>query len=215
MNITEKYPYIIIEGPIGSGKTTLAKRLAGKLDAKLVLENAEDNPFLERFYNNPERHALPTQLFFLFQRTEQLRDLKQPDLFGGGTVADYFLQKDPLFARLTLNDEEFSLYRTIYQHLQLQITPPDLIIYLQTPVDALIDRIAKRGIAYERAINRDYLERLATGYSDFFHQYEASPLLIINNEHLDIGASDDALDYLIDRIAKIRGRREYFYPNLQ
>lgn len=215
MNITEKYPYIVIEGPIGSGKTTLAKRLAEKLGAKLVLEHAEDNPFLERFYQNPERHALPTQLFFLFQRTEQLRDLKQPDLFDGGRVADYFLEKDPLFARLTLNDEEFALYRTIYQHLQLHITPPDLIIYLQTPVESLINRITKRGITYERAITRSYLERLATSYSNFFHQYEGSPILIVNNEHLDIGASDDALQYLIDRIAKIRGRREYFYPNLQ
>ncbi len=215
MNITEKYPYIVIEGPIGSGKTTLAKRLAEKLDARLVLENAEENPFLKRFYENPDRHALPTQLFFLFQRTEQLRELNQPDLFRRATIADYFLEKDPLFARLTLNDEEFALYRTIYQHLQVQITPPDLIVYLQTPVDALMERIEKRGIAYEQTIGRSYIERLATSYSDFFHQYEGSPLLIVNNEHLDIGASDDALQYLIDRIAKIRGRREYFYPNLQ
>jgi deoxyadenosine/deoxycytidine kinase len=215
MNITEKYPYIVIEGPIGSGKTTLAKRLAEKLDAKLVLENAEENPFLKRFYDNPDRHALPTQLFFLFQRTEQLRELNQPDLFRRAIIADYFLEKDPLFARLTLNDEEFALYRTIYQHLQVQITPPDLIVYLQTPVDALMERIEKRGISYEQTIGRGYIERLATSYSDFFHQYEGSPLLIVNNEHLDIGASDDALQYLIDRIAKIRGRREYFYPNLQ
>lgn len=215
MNISEKYPYIVVEGPIGSGKTTLAKRLADRLPAQLLLENAGENPFLAKFYENPERHALATQLFFLFQRTEQLRDLNQRDLFGGATIADYFLEKDPLFARLTLKDEEFALYRNIYQHLQLQITPPDLVIYLQTPVEALLERINKRGIGYEQSINREYLEKLSAGYSDLFHHYEASPLLIVNNEHLDVGASDAALDLLMDRILRIRSQREYFNPNLQ
>ena len=215
MNIQEKYRYIVIEGPIGSGKTTLAKRLAERISAHLILENAETNPFLERFYQDPERHALPTQLFFMFQRVEQLRSLSQPDLFGGVTVADYFLEKDPLFARLTLSDEEFKLYRNMYQHLQLQVTPPDLLIYLQTPVDALLNRIETRGIKYEQAISRGYLERLASSYSEFFHHYEAAPLLIVNNEHLDVASSDAALDVLVERISQMRGQREFFNPNLE
>jgi deoxyadenosine/deoxycytidine kinase len=215
MNLARKYPYIVIEGPIGSGKTTLATRLAERISAQLLLENAAENPFLERFYQDPERHALPTQLFFLFQRTEQLRQLSQPDLFGECTIADFFLEKDPLFARLTLNDEEFSLYRNIYQYVQLQISPPDLVIYLQTPTDVLLERINKRGIAYEKSISRDYLDRLANSYSDFFHQYQSAPLLIVNNEHLDVAASDDALELLMERMLKLRGPREYFNPNLQ
>jgi deoxyadenosine/deoxycytidine kinase len=215
MNVAEKYPYIVIEGPIGSGKTTLAKRMAERLSAQLLLENAAENPFLERFYQNPERHALPTQLFFLFQRTEQLRKLSQPDLFGGSTIADFFLEKDPLFARLTLNDEEFALYRNIYQHVQLQIPPPDLVIYLQTSTDILLERVEKRGIDYEKGISRDYLEKLAASYSDFFHQYQSAPLLIVNNEHLDVATSDEALELLMDRMMKMRGPREYFNPNLE
>ncbi len=215
MNVAQKYPYIVIEGPIGCGKTTLAKRMAERISAQLLLENAAENPFLERFYQNPERHALPTQLFFLFQRTEQLRKLSQPDLFGDCTIADFFLEKDPLFARLNLNDEEFALYRNIYQHVKLQIPPPDLVIYLQTSTDVLLERVEKRGIDYEKGISRDYLERLAAIYSDFFHQFQSAPLLIVNNEHLDVAASDEALELLMDRMMKMRGPREYFNPNLE
>jgi len=214
MTLSRKYPYIVIEGPIGSGKTTLAKRLGERLPAQLLLENAGANPFLPRFYQDPERHALATQLFFLFQRAGQLRDLAQPDLFGTATIADFFLEKDPLFARLTLNDSEFALYRNIYQHLRLQSTPPDLVIYLQTPVDTLLERVSKRAISYEQSITRDYLERLAASYSAFFHQYETAPLLIVNNEHLDIAASEDAFNLLVARMEQMRGRREYFNPNL-
>lgn len=215
MTLAKKYPYIVIEGPIGSGKTTLARKLGERLSAQLLLENAGANPFLPKFYENSERHALATQLFFLFQRAEQLREMAQPDLFGGGTtIADFFLEKDPLFARLTLNDSEFALYRNIYHHLQLQTSPPDLVIYLQTPVDTLLDRVNKRAISYEQSITRDYLDRLATSYSELFHQYEAAPLLIVNNEHLDIASSDEAFNLLVERIEKMRGRREYFNPNL-
>lgn len=214
MTLTKKYPYIVIEGPIGSGKTTLARKLAERFSAQLLLENAGANPFLAKFYENPERHALATQLFFLFQRAEQLRGLAQPDLFGAATVADFFLHKDPLFAKLTLNDSEFALYRNIYQHLQVQVTPPDLVIYLQAPVDALLERVNKRAVAYEQSITRHYLERLAASYSELFHQYEASPLLIVNNEHFNVADSDDAFNLLLERIEKMRGQREYFNPNL-
>jgi len=215
MNLTKRYPYIVIEGPIGCGKTTLARRLAEKFSAQLLLENAGANPFLPKFYENAERHALATQLFFLFQRAEQLRELAQPDLFGSPTVADFFLDKDPLFAKLTLNYSEFAIYRNIYQHLQPQVTPPDLVLYLQTPVETLLERVHKRGIKYEQTITRDYLERLAASYSEFFHQYDTSPVLIINNEHFDAAGNDEAFELLLERIAKIRGRREYFNPNLQ
>ncbi len=197
MSIIEKYPYIVIEGPIGCGKTTLAKKLAERYNVNLLLENADANPFLPRFYQDAPRYALPTQLFFLFQRCNQIRDLTQRDMFSEvtGTIADFFLEKDPLFARLNLDDEEFALYRQMYQHMQLQTTTPDLVIYLQTPVDLLLERIEQRKIAYEQEIPREYLERLSEAYSEFFHQYEGAPLLIVNNEKLNITKSEEALEF--------------------
>jgi len=214
MSLTEKFPYIVIEGPIGCGKTTLARKLADRYPSNLLLENAAANPFLPKFYQDADRYALPTQLFFLFQRTEQIRELSQRDLFGGATIADFFLEKDPLFARLNLNDEEFALYRQIYQHQQLQTTAPDLVIYLQTPVDALLKRVEQRNIQYEQSISREYLAQLAEIYGEFFHHYDASPLLIVNNENLDCATDDAALELLIGRIEAMRGRREYFNPRL-
>ena len=215
MNIFKKYPYIVIEGPIGSGKTTLAQMLADKFNAQLLSEKAESNPFLPLFYQDAQRYALPTQLFFLFQRSRQIADLNQMDMFKKPTVADFFLEKDPLFARLNLDDEEYTLYHQIYTHLQLKSPKPDLVIYLQTPVDELAERIEERNVSYEQEIPREYIERLAAAYSEFFHTYDASPVLIVNNEKLNIIKDVAALDLLVERIMQIKSSREYFNPNFE
>ncbi len=215
MSIFNKYPYIVIEGPIGSGKTTLAQMLADQFSAQLLSEKAEANPFLPRFYQDAQRYALPTQLFFLFQRSRQISDLNQRDMFSKPTVADFFLEKDPLFARLNLDDEEYTLYHQIYSHLQLKSSKPDLVIYLQTPVDELAERIEERNVSYEQEIPREYIERLADAYSEFFHTYDASPVLIVNNEKLNIIKDESALNLLVDRIMQIKSSREYFNPNFE
>ncbi|WP_047541325.1 deoxynucleoside kinase [Methylotenera versatilis] len=213
MSIFSKYPYIVIEGPIGSGKTTLAKLLADKFSVQLLSEKAEDNPFLPRFYQDAQRYSLPTQLFFLFQRSRQIADMTQRDLFSTPTVADFFLEKDPLFARLNLDDEEYALYHQIYTHLQLKSPKPDLVIYLQTPIEELAERIEERNISYEQEIPLEYIERLADAYSEFFHTYDTSPVLIVNNEKLNIIKDESALNLLVDRILQIKSSREYFNPN--
>ncbi|MBZ0095910.1 MAG: deoxynucleoside kinase [Sulfuricella sp.] len=206
----DKYRYIVVEGPIGVGKTSLARRLSERFQAGLMLEDADTNPFLPRFYQDAARYALQTQLFFLFQRASQVRDLKQMELFGQPTVADFLLDKDALFARLNLNDEEYRLYQQIYAHLQPQTPTPDLVIYLQAPVESLIERVRRRGVAYESPITEDYLARLAESYSRYFYQYDASPLLIVNSEHLNFADQPQDFELLLERIGQMRGGREYF-----
>lgn len=215
MSIFNKFPFIVVEGPIGSGKTTLARMLAEKFSTQLLTEKAEENPFLARFYDDPKRYALQTQIFFLFQRARQIADISQIDMFSQPITADFFLEKDPLFARLNLNDEEYALYHQIFQHLQLESPKPDLVVYLQTPVSALTGRIAERNIQYENNIPTEYLERLATAYSEYFHSYDAAPVLIVNNEKLNIIKDEAALNLLVDRIDQFQGRREYFNPNFE
>ncbi|HEY9269192.1 MAG TPA: deoxynucleoside kinase [Methylotenera sp.] len=215
MSIFNKYPYIVVEGPIGSGKTTLAKMLVDKFPVDYLSEKAETNPFLPRFYQDAQRYGLPTQLFFLFQRANQIKDLSQRDMFAKPIVADFFLEKDPIFARLNLDDEEYALYHQIYQHLQIKAPKPDLVIYLQTPIDALMERIEERSISYEQEIPREYIERLANAYSEFFHSYDASPVLIVNNEKLNILKNKSAFDLLLSRIEQIKGQREFFNPNFE
>jgi deoxyadenosine/deoxycytidine kinase len=213
MSIFNRFPYIVIEGPIGCGKTTLAKMLANKFPVDYLSEKADSNPFLPRFYQDVQRYALPTQLFFLFQRASQIADLTQRDMFAKAIVADFFLEKDPIFARLNLDDEEYALYHQIYQHLQLKAPKPDLVIYLQTPVDSLMERIEERNVNYELDIPREYVERLADAYSEFFHSYDTSPVLIVNNEKLNILKNTEAFDLLLSRILQIKGQREFFNPN--
>jgi len=215
MSIFNKYPYIVVEGPIGSGKTTLARMLAEKFPVDYLSEKAEANPFLPRFYQDAQRYALPTQLFFLFQRANQIKDLSQRDMFAKSIVADFFLEKDALFARLNLDDEEYALYHNIYTHLQLKAPKPDLVIYLQTPIDALAERIEERNVHYEQNMPREYLERLSDAYSEFFHHYDATPVLIVNNAKLNIAKNPEALDLLLNRIMQIKSQREFFNPNFE
>jgi len=202
--------YIAIEGPIGVGKTSLARRLAATLNAQLVLEQAEENPFLERFYRNPRSGALPAQLFFLFQRAQQQGQLAQGDMFGSVRVADYLLAKDDLFARMILDDEEYGLYRQVHERLAIDAPKPDLVVYLQAPVDVLLDRIARRGIAHEGLIDRAYLTRLNEAYARFFLAYEAGPLLIVNAAAIDPVNNDADYEELLGQIARtVRGRLYY------
>ncbi len=202
--------YIVIEGPIGAGKTSLARRLAQHLNASTLFEKPEDNPFLEKFYQDPVRHALATQLFFLFQRSNELRNLAQLDLFGTSTVADYLFEKDPLFARLNLSDAEFALYQQIYQTLKPQIPAPDLVIYLQAAPGVLLERVRGRAQQYEREITESYLSRLTQSYNEFFYHYDTSPVLVVNSEHLNFVDAEEDFAELLQRITDMRGQREFF-----
>jgi deoxyadenosine/deoxycytidine kinase len=210
--VAPPHRYVVVEGPIGVGKTSLARRLAQSFGSELVLEQDADNPFLERFYRNPRAAAFQTQLYFLFQRARQMQELRQPDLFDTVRVADYLLEKDRLFARLTLDDEEFALYEQVYAKLAIYAPVPDLVVYLQAPVDVLLERIGRRGIAYEQQIERRYLERLVESYARFFLEYEAAPVLIVNASEIDPVTSDVDYQGLMTEIVKVRRGRHYFNP---
>ena len=205
-------PYIAVEGPIGVGKTTLAKRLAELFDYQLLLEDAHENPFLDKFYENSRQNALATQLFFLFQRVQKMDDLKQQDMFKPLRIADFLIDKDPIFAQVNLDPDEFELYSKVYSQMTVDAPTPDLVIYLQASVDRLLERIDRRGIASERTISRQYLEELNEVYSEFFLYYDAAPLLIVNANQLDLVSRQEDFAQLVDYALDIKAGRHYYNP---
>jgi len=204
--------FVVVEGPIGVGKTTLARRLADSFGSELLLEGAEENPFLDRFYQDPKSAALQTQLFFLFQRGRQVQAIKQDDLFQPVRVADFIMEKDRLFAELTLDEEEYKLYQQVYAHMTVDAPRPDLVIYLQAPVDILLQRIGQRGRRFEKYMEPEYLRRLNEAYAEFFYHYNQSPLLIVNAAEMNFAHNEDDYRLLLDRVYKIRSGRHYFNP---
>ncbi|WP_435212324.1 deoxynucleoside kinase [Luminiphilus sp. nBUS_16] len=204
--------YIAVEGPIGVGKTTLARRLAEAFNYQVMLEDAHENPFLERFYQNRKEAALATQLFFLFQRSQKIADLRQTDIFEPVRVSDFLIDKDPLFARINLDPDEYALYEKVFQQLTIDAPLPDLVIYLQASPDRLLDRILTRGVASERRIDREYLEQINEVYSEFFLYYDAAPLLIVNANEIDLSQGHEDFSQLVDYLLDIRSGRHYFNP---
>lgn len=204
--------YIVIEGPIGVGKTSLTRRLAQDLGTEILLEEPEENPFLERFYEDPRAAALPTQLFFLMQRMRQMKELRQGDMFRPVRIADFLIEKDRLFAELTLDADELALYQQVYANLTIDAPTPDLVVYLQAPVEVLLERVAKRARRYEGQLDAGYLQRLCEAYAKFFYHYDAAPLLIVNASEIDLVNNDADYRALFEQIQVTRGGRHYFNP---
>ena len=211
--MSKKYPdYIVVEGPIGVGKTTLAKRLAKSFNTELMLELATENPFLPRFYSDPKTVALPTQLFFLFQRAKQIASFRQEDMFRPIQVSDFLIEKDKLFASVILDSDELNLYQQVYNQLTIDNYAPDLVIYLQAPIETLMRRIMIRGYDYEKAINHDYLKKISDAYIDFFYNYTSSPLLIVNTDDFDLSKDEKNYNLLLEHIGTLSSGRHYFNP---
>ena len=206
--------YVVVEGPIGVGKTTLAKRLAESIPGRTLLEAPEENPFLPRFYDNPRAHALSTQLFFLLQRSNQVEPLKHADLFQRCAVADFLVEKDRLFAEINLDADELAVYDEIAKRILGAVPQPDLVIYLQAPVGVLVERIEQRGIEYEQDVSNDYLERLVDAYTRFFYNYDSAPLLIVNASELDFASREQDYHLLLEQIMNHEQGRHYFNPLL-
>lgn len=204
--------YIVVEGAIGVGKTSLARKLAASLSADVVLEEVYENPFLERFYRDGQSAALPAQMFFLFARARQIEDMRQSDMFATVRVSDYLFAKDQLFAELNLSPDELALYNQVVASLNVEAPVPDLVIYLQASVDSLLERIARRGIAFERSIDRRYLEKLTDAYARYFHAYNDGPLLIVNASQIDPINNSDDYEQLFQQIERTTGGRHFFNP---
>lgn len=214
MSTSTQAGYIVVEGPIGVGKTTLARRLANAFQSDLLLEKADDNPFLPAFYRDPKNMALQTQLHFLFQRARQIQSLRQGDLFQPARIVDFLIDKDRLFASLTLSRDELDLYHQVYEKLALDAPEPDLVIYLQAPVDVLLQRIETRAVDYEQLIDEAYLRRVAEAYVNFFYHYERSPLLIVNTAHINLADGEADFNLLLERIRDLPPGRHYFNPGV-
>ena len=204
--------YIAIEGPIGVGKSSLAKILAQKYASRLVKEDVAGNPFLERFYENPRKFAFQTQLFFLLSRYRQQRELAQGDLFEAGLVCDYILAKDKIFALINLEDDEISLYKSIYKLLVSTLPKPDLVVYLQARPEVLLSRVRKRGIAYERNISLDYLRTLSDAYNEYFFHYNETPLLVVNTSEIDFVESPRDLEHLVREVKSVKRGTQHYIP---
>ena len=205
--------YVVVEGPIGVGKSRLAERLAERLGGETLLERSQENPFLERFYRNPREGAFPTQLYFLMQRAEMLGRLRQSDLFVPRVVGDFLFAKDRLFAELNLDADEFALYDRVWQTLVPSVPTPDLVVYLQAPVEILQARLRRHASGPEARLDADYLQRLAGAYVDFFHHYADSPVLIVNSAAIDPVADPGHLEWLIEAMGRARTGRHYFNPD--
>ena len=209
--------FIAVEGPIGVGKTTLTELLAESFGYQTFLERPSENPFLADFYKNPSQSALATQLFFLFQRVKQIQDLKQGDIFSPIRVSDFLLDKDKLFAKVTLSEHELSLYNQIYDYLSLDLPAPDLVIYLQAETKTLFERVIQRGIEIEKNISFEYLDLLNESYKEFFLNYDRSPVLIVNSEFLDLVHRKNDYILLLEKLLEYfnnpQGRMMYFNPS--
>lgn len=206
----DRFHHIAIEGPIGVGKSSLARRLAVHLGAELMLEKAEDNPYLERFYNDQPGYAFQTQVFFLFQRMRQVRELAQPGMFSKAVVSDFTLAKDALFARMNLGDEEYRLYSQMYAQVSRQLPQPDLVIWLQATPPVLMQRIRQRGIAMEQRIDPAYLQRLCDAYASHFQTFDGAPLMVVNSQHFNPVERTQDFNALIDALATFEGPRAMF-----
>jgi deoxyguanosine kinase len=204
--------YIAIEGPIGVGKTSLAQALAKELNARLILEDADNNPFLSRFYEDPDKYAFPAQLYFLLTRHGQQRELSQQDLFAQATVSDYLFAKDRIFASLNLAPDELTLYEGVYKLLDAEMPKPDLVVYVRARIDVLADRLRKRNRDFERNISYEYLERVSAAYRDFFFYYEDAPLLVVDCSEIDFVANPSDLTDLIREIDRAGQGTQYFVP---